>query len=256
MTSAGGASARYPYGYTRRFLHVLGHRDTGRTSCPGAQLYYQLSELRERIGERKPTGAKVLMTAELPDVVTYSPDGFTFSGTLTDEFGAPIAGATVPLERLGRTGWRPIDEPTTDAEGDFSGSAHFKRNKVVRWEFPGDETYRPSRGDGALVTVAPLITLDTSTTSAEPGERIDVTGTITPSKAEGMKLVIEHYDGVRWRRVARKPVTPERGVFTKRPGFREEGDYRLSVTFAGDAVNAPSISPYVEVTVSEPVLPF
>ena len=256
MTSAGGASARYPYGYTRRFLHVLGHRDTGRTSCPGAQLYYQLSELRERIGERTPTGEKVLMTAELPDVVTYSPDGFTFSGTLTDEFGTPIAGATVPLERLGRTGWRPIDEPTTDAEGDFSGSAHFKRNKVVRWEFPGDETYRPSRGDGALVTVAPLITLDTSTTSAEPGERIDVTGTITPSKAEGMKLVIEHYDGVRWRRVARKPVTPERGVFTKRPSFREEGDYRLSVTFAGDAVNAPSISPYVEVTVSEPVLPF
>jgi hypothetical protein len=45
-------------------------------------------------------------------------------------------------------------------------------------------------------------------------------------------------------------------VFTKRPGFDEAGDYRLSVRFAGDDVNAPGISPYVEVTVTEPLIPF
>src|SRR6185436_2662995 len=56
MTSAGGASARYPAGATRSFQRIIGHRDTGRTACPGDQLYYQLRELRERIGERRPTG--------------------------------------------------------------------------------------------------------------------------------------------------------------------------------------------------------
>jgi hypothetical protein len=256
MTSAGGSSARYPYGDTRRFQHILGHRDTGLTACPGDQLYFQLSDLRARVGERRPTGEKVVMTAELPKAVTYSPDGVTFTGNLEDEFGTPIAGATVPLERLRRTGWRAVDEPTTDSEGNFSGTARFKRNKVLRWEFAGDDTYRPLRGDGSLVTVAPLITLDTSTSSAETGERVDVSGTITPAKAEGLKLVIERYDGVRWRRVERKPVIPDHGAFTKRPGFDEEGDYRLSVRFAGDSVNAPSASPYVELTVSDPVIPF
>jgi hypothetical protein len=256
MTSAGGSSARYPSGYTRRFQHILGHRDTGLTACPGDQLYFQLSDLRARVGERRPTGDKDVMTAELPEVADYSPDGVTFTGTLTDEFGSPIAGATVPLERLRRTGWKAVDEATTDSEGNFSGTARFKRSKVLRWEFAGDDTYRPVRGDGALVTVAPQITVDTSTTSAETGERVDVTGTITPAKAEGLKLVIQRYDGARWRRVGHKPVTADDGAFTKRPSFKEAGDYRLLVRFAGDSVNAPAVSPYAELTVTEPIVPF
>jgi len=256
LTSAGGASARYGRGYTRRFPHIIGHRDTGLTACPGDQLYFQLSELRERVGEQRPTGAKVLMTAELPEVVAYSPDGLTFSGVLTDEFGSPISGVPVELQRLRRTGWQPLDEPVTDAEGDFAATARFKRNKILRWEFTGDDTYRPFRGDGVVVTVAPLVTLDTSTTSAETGERIDLSGTITPSKAEGLKLVIERNDDGRWHRVARKPVTADHGAFAKRPAFDEAGDYRLAVRFAGDDVNAPATSPYVEVSVTDPLIPF
>ena len=256
MTSAGGASARYPAGYTRRFLHVLGHRDTGRTACPGDQLYFQLSELRERVGERRPTGAETVMDAELPEVVGYSPDGSTFAGALTDAFGSPVAGEPVSLERLRRTGWKTIAETTSDDEGNFAASARFKRNKILRWEFAGDDSYRPLRGDGTPVTVAPQITLDSSTTSAETGERVDLTGTITPAKSDGLTLVVERYNGARWRRTARKPVQAEDGVFAKRPRFRQEGDYRLSVRFAGDTVNAPSGSPYVELSVTEPVLPF
>jgi N-acetylmuramoyl-L-alanine amidase-like protein len=256
MTSAGGSSARYPYGSTHRFPHIIGHRDTGLTACPGEQLYRQLADLRERVGEHRPTGAKVLMTAELPAVVTYSDDGVAFSGVLTDAFGSAVPGVTVQLQRLRRTGWQPLDEQVTDYEGEFAGTARFKRNKILRWEFAGDGTYRPFRGDGVVVTVAPLLTLDTSTTSAETGERIDLTGTITPSKADGLRLVIERDDDGRWHRVARKPVTADHGVFTKRPGFDEAGDYRLSVRFAGDDVNAPSTSPYVEVTVTDPLIPF
>jgi hypothetical protein len=51
-------------------------------------------------------------------------------------------------------------------------------------------------------------------------------------------------------------VAARRGVFTKRQSFAEAGDYRLAVKFAGDTVNAPAASPFVEVTVTDPVLPF
>jgi hypothetical protein len=258
LTSAGGSSARYPYGYTRRFLHVLGHRDTGHTACPGERLYYQLSDLRARVGEQAPTGAKVLMTAELPEVVTYSPDGISFSGVLTDAFEAPIEGATVELQRLRRTGWRRPVEALTDAEGDFAATTRFKRNTILRWEFKGDSIYRPFRGDGVLVAVAPLITLTSSTADAETGEQIELTGTITPAKSDGLTLLVERYDDYTgsWRRFARRKLAAEGGVFTKQRRFDEAGDYRLSVQFAGDDDNAAGVSPYVDVTVTEPIFPF
>ncbi len=256
LTSAGGESARYPYGHTRRFQKVLGHRDTGRTACPGEQLYYQLSELRERVGERRPTGTEVLMTALLPELVSYSPDGVTFPGVLTDTQDAAVPGVAVELQRLRRTGWKPLAEGFTDSEGEFHATAHFKRNTILRWEFPGDGTYRPFRGDGVVVAVAPLIELAASSASVETGERIVLSGTITPAKSKGLRLMVEYDDDGRWRRVGRRKVSARRGAFTKRPSFGEPGEYRLSVRFAGDAVNGPATSPYIELTVTEPIFPF
>jgi hypothetical protein len=236
---------------------VSGHRDTGVTACPGEQLYYQLSELRERVGERRPTGLKDQITALLPELVTYSPDGYTFPGAFTDADGLPIVGATVELQRLRRTGWRTLEEAITDEDGNFAATTTFKRHTVLRWEFKGDDAYRPFRGDGAPVAVAPLLTLDASTTSAETREKIDLSGTITPAKSEGLTLIVQRFDDDgRWRREARRKVTARRGAFARRQSFAEAGDYRLFVKFAGDTVNAPGASPYVEVTVTEPVFPF
>jgi hypothetical protein len=258
LTSAGGSSARYPFGYTRRFPKVIGHRDTGVTSCPGEQLYYQLSELRERVGERRPTGIKDELTALLPPLVTYSDDGYTFTGSLTDVDGFPIVGASVELQRLRRTGWKPLEEAVTDENGNFSATTRFKRYTILRWEFEGDDTYRPFRGDGVAVAVAPLLTLGASTTEPETDEQIELSGTIAPPLETDLTLIIQRYDEdtFRWRRAARQRVTPTHGAFSKRRRFREAGDYRLFLKFAGDTVNAPATSPYVEVTVSDPFLPF
>ena len=256
MTSAGGSSARYPYGAVRRFQRIIGHRDTGVTACPGEQLYYQLAELRERVGERRPTGLKTEITAALPELVTYAAGGSPLSGALTDAGGYPVAGATVELQRLRRTGWKRLEESVTDENGNFAATARFKRQTVLRWEFEGDGTYRPFRGDGVAVAVAPLITLDSSTTEAEPGERIDISGTVDPPKSEGLRLVIERYEAARWQRVEGRKVTAGHGTFTKHPSFDMEGTYRVSVRFAGDLLNAPSASPYIEVDVAEPLIPF
>ena len=258
LTSAGGSSARYPYGYTRRFPRAIGHRDTGRTACPGEQLYYQISELRERIGERRPAGLRTRMTAALPEFLTFAREGYTFTGQLTDADFLPVAGATVALQRLRRTGWRPLGEAVTDGDGNFAVTTRFKRHTVLRWEFPGDGTHRPFRGDGAAVAVAPLVTLASAGDTVAPGEQVELSGTISPRKAEGLRLIVERYDDLtaRWQRVARRKVKPRNGAFTKRPRLSEEGEYRASVRFAGDAVNSPGGSPHVHVSVVEPLLPF
>jgi hypothetical protein len=257
LTSAGGSHARYPYGHTRRFQRVLGHRDAGRTACPGEQLHYQIPELRERIGERRPTGVRAVVSGPFPELVTYSPDALTFTGQLLDRELAPIAGAAVELQRLGRTGWRTLAEGITDAEGDFAAAARLKRYTILRWKFAGDATYRPYRGDGAPVQVAPLIALDASSARPAPGETVELSGTIAPAKRAGLVLVVERDDAGRWRRTARKAVEPtRRGSFSVRRTFRDEGRYRLSVRFRGDALNAAASSPHVELTVEEPLFPF
>ena len=104
ITSAGGSSARYPAGYTRRFPKIIGHRDTGVTACPGEQLYYQLSDLRKRVGERRPTGEEDELVAPLPELVTYSPDGYSSPAPSPTRTALPIAGVPVLLERLRRIG--------------------------------------------------------------------------------------------------------------------------------------------------------
>jgi hypothetical protein len=256
LTSAGGPSARYPYGHSRRFRRVIGHQDTGRTACPGQQLYYQLPELRERIGEQRPTGTRVRLTAPFPELAGYSPAGLTFTGQLIDAGRLPIAGVTVELQQLGRTGWRTRAEGTTDPEGYFAATAKVKRYAILRWKFAGDETYRPYRGDGAGIQIAPLISLETATTAVAPDEPVELTGTIAPAKTKAVVLVVERQDeSGRWRRVSRKAVTPKRGKFKAKRTFREEGTYRVSVTFAGDTLNAPAVSPVIELTVAEPLFP-
>ena len=257
LTSAGGSSARYPAGDRRRFERILGHRDTGVTSCPGEQLYYQLPELRERVGERAPRGDRSLLQTPIPELVGYTPDGYTFGGSLTDRDGVGIAGRAVELQRLRRTGWKRIGEAVTDSDGAFAAGTRFKRNTVVRWEFTGDELYRPARGDGVLVGVAPLITLEASDNHLLEDERVELSGTIYPRKSDGLRLVVERESQPDvWRRVARRKVAARRGTFTKRRRFAEEGRYRLAVEFGGDLRNAAGLSPYVEVTVTDPFSPF
>ena len=157
--------------------------------------------------------------------MTHAPEGLTFTGQLLDRDELPVAGVTVELQRLGRTGWKAVGEGVTDAEGDFAATAKLKRYAVLRWEFPGDETYRPFRGDGVGVQVAPLITLEASDDSVAPDEPVELTGTIAPAKTEGVVLFVERQseETGRWARVSRKRLTPKSGEFKTTRRFREAG---------------------------------
>jgi hypothetical protein len=54
LTSAGGASNRYPAGSQVALDRVPGHRDGNATACPGDALYAQLPDLRARLGGPPP----------------------------------------------------------------------------------------------------------------------------------------------------------------------------------------------------------
>ena len=46
LTSQGGGTSRYAAGSKVTFANVSGHRDAGKTSCPGTNLYAQLGQIR------------------------------------------------------------------------------------------------------------------------------------------------------------------------------------------------------------------
>lgn len=52
MTSGGGSTTRYDAGTVVRLHAISGHRDTGLTACPGANLYPLLPSIRDRVARR------------------------------------------------------------------------------------------------------------------------------------------------------------------------------------------------------------
>ena len=257
LTSAGGPAARYPAGVSRSFNRISGHRDTGITECPGEQLYRQLPEVRERVGERLHPGAPLTVEAPFPELVTYAPEGVAFGGRVIDANAFPVEGLTFELQTLLRTGWSTLASAFTQSDGTFSATAPLAANTVLRWKYAGDETWRPHRGDGALVGVAPAISLASSATTVEPGEAVQLTGSVDPAKSAGVVLVAElHEGGDVWTRVWRKKLKPRDGQIARQKAFDEEGDYRFWVYFAGDAVNTEAVSAHVPLRVETSIFPF
>ncbi|MGY1743501.1 MULTISPECIES: N-acetylmuramoyl-L-alanine amidase [unclassified Blastococcus] len=52
FTAGGGGTSRYPAGARVTLPTIFGHRDVGNTSCPGAQGYSRLGEIREQVASR------------------------------------------------------------------------------------------------------------------------------------------------------------------------------------------------------------
>ena len=69
LTSAGGSASRYPAGTRVTLERVSGHRDTGKTACPGDALYDQLDEhpRARRVGHAVRPTFSARVTAALAD---------------------------------------------------------------------------------------------------------------------------------------------------------------------------------------------
>ncbi|MGI8844827.1 MAG: peptidoglycan recognition protein family protein, partial [Thermoleophilaceae bacterium] len=108
LVSAGGTENRFPAGRRLTLQRVIGHRDTGATSCPGNALYAQLPALRQMVGGVEPGGLTTRVSAGTPAPTTGIAYGrpTTFSGRLTAGGAAPPVSLPVQVQAFVGRRWK------------------------------------------------------------------------------------------------------------------------------------------------------
>jgi len=177
VRSEGGSTSRYARGRTVAVQRISGHRDTGKSECPGRILYDRLGHIRElaarrqgRLGQGE--GPRLEIT-EVAPAVWEAPS--TLRGVLAGPGGAGTGGQAVKLQFLSSKGWRTTATTTTAADGTWSVQTRKSRNWFVRAR-GGGLTSRSVR-----LSVAPALTVD-APPRAQAGESFTVTGTSNPRK--------------------------------------------------------------------------
>jgi N-acetylmuramoyl-L-alanine amidase len=236
LRSAGGSLTRYAAGARVTLERVIGHRDTGRTSCPGNALYAQLPELRSLVG----TGALLpvstfgtRLSAFLGDTAVDYRQPVLVSGNLLAADGRPLAGETVRLQVSPDGRWHSSRRLATRPDGSFATELRPRLRMYVRLRFRGHRDLRGSGSSPLLLRVHPVITIDRSPTEATAGRAVRLTGAVAPRKRV-LRLVLQQRVGERWRKVGTRPVLGRRGRFTTSFVPTTPGRYRFYVVARAD----------------------
>ena len=235
LTSAGGSSTRYPAGARVTLERVIGHRDTGRTACPGEALYAQLDLLRSAVALGAPlaTIPVARVSATVGDTTLDYGETTPVGGTLVGPDGLPLAGESVEVQLNDKGVWRTVRRLATDATGGFTTELKPRRRAYVRVRFAGNATLRGGSSARLLLRVRPLVGLDLAPTAGVRGVRVRVAGNVVPRKRV-VHLVLQQRTRGRYRRVAVKPVRARRGRFAASfvPAFA--ASYRYFVVVKAD----------------------
>ena len=149
---------------------VIGHRDTGRTACPGVLLYAQLDDLRTMVATG--VGAAPTSTARLSATLAdYSIDfgePVPVSGLLAGPDGLALAGASVEVQTNADGRWMTSKRLTTAADGTFAGELRPRKRMYVRLRYPGQAELRGAYSSRLLLRLRPG---DHAAPAAEPRQR-------------------------------------------------------------------------------------
>ena len=163
VTSAGGATNRYPAGRAVSFERISGHRDGNQTTCPGDALYAQLPALRAEV--RRRTGAAIAapsparLTLALTAARVRYPTPARVTGQLRFEDGVPPAGTPVALEFQPAGGaWQPVGRASADAAGRYGAALEVPASGLVRAVYPGDGGRAPVQAAPVAIAVLPRLT--------------------------------------------------------------------------------------------------
>ncbi len=139
LTSAGGGTARYKAGTTVRKPVIMGHRDVGRTACPGRYLYPLLGSIRSRVA--------AVMRAGLLEPV--GPPSSTRLG----------AGASINVRSLAAQSWRLSvgDRCRGGTVATLTGRVPARTRFTARWN---------GRGPGSVVSRPGAYTMTLTSRSA------------------------------------------------------------------------------------------
>src|SRR6185295_8388680 len=231
LTSAGGASNRYPAGTPVTVNRVCGHRDGDNTSCPGDVLYGQLDDLRNRAARYAgPVSGVVVRAASRQHGTTP----VNLNGNLHFADGSSPAGATLSVEYMtAGSAWTQIATTTCAPDGGWATSAVLPSSGRVRAVFAGDSG-RPRLESGAItVEVIPRMNLAVDKRRARAGTAFAVSGSMSPAQLRVVCLLERQVHG-RWRTVQRKRIAvSSAGAYATKVKPRIPGLYRVSIIAVG-----------------------
>ena len=235
LTSAGGSESRYGAGAHVTVDRVLGHRDTGRTACPGNLLYAQLDELRTMVATGvagAPTSTARLSAALARYSIDYG-EPVPVTGVLTGPDGLALPAAPVEVQTNADGRWVTSEYLTTAIDGTFAGELHPRKRMYVRLRFSGQAELRGAMSARLLLRLRPLITLRRPASRARRGARVAVAGSVGPRKP-WVHLVLQQRVKGHFRTVGAKAVRARRGRFSSSfaPAFRAL--YRYAVVVNSD----------------------
>jgi hypothetical protein len=236
ITSSGGSLTRYPAGASVTVQRVIGHRDTGRTACPGNALYAQLPELRSLVetGALQPVSAfSTRLSALLGDTAVDYGETVPVSGSLVGGDGTPVAGEAVDLQVSPDGRWHTTRRLTTGPDGSFVSELRPRLRMYVRTRFRGHGGFRGSGSTRLLLRLRPLITIDRVPSRAKALSIVPITGRVAPRKRV-LRLVVQQQVGGNWRKVAARTVLARRGLFSTSFVPSSAGRFRLYVAAKAD----------------------
>jgi hypothetical protein len=234
LTSAGGSASRYPAGTQVTLERVIGHRDTGKTSCPGDALYDQLDEIRGLVETGTPFATfAARLTAALADQRVDYGELVPVNGTLVGPDGNPLAGQVVEVQVNSDNAWRTSRRVTTGPDGFFATDLKPAKRMYVRVRYAGSAEVRGSASPRLLLNLRPLLGFERPPRRARRGRRVTVAGTVAPRKRV-VSVVFQQQIRGRWRKVGARSVRTRRGRFETSfvPAFRAA--YRYYAVAASD----------------------
>jgi len=235
LRSSGGSATRYPAGTRVSVERVIGHRDTGKTACPGGLLYDQLDDLRAMVSTGVATvpSYSTRLSATLADTFVDFGQVVPVTGLLSGPDGAPLAGEQVEVQVNGDGRWITSRRLLSETDGTFATELKPRRRMYVRLRFLGRTELRRAFSSRLLLRLRPVIALRRPASRSEPGARVRVRGTVAPRKRVVHLLLQQHLRG-RYRTVGRRTLRTVRGRFAGSfvPAFRDR--YRYAVIVRSD----------------------
>jgi hypothetical protein len=227
LTSAGGPESRYAAGARVSVDRVLGHRDTGKTACPGEALYAQLDDIRAMVGSGGafPSFA-ARVSAALADYTAEYRELVPISGALLGPDGSPLGGQAVEVQVNSDNAWRTARRVTTGPDGAFASDLKPGKRMYVRVRYPGSAELRPAASPRLLLRLRPVLAFTRAPSRARRGRLVSVEGTVAPRKRI-VNVVFQQRVRGRWRIVGRRAARTRAGRFATSftPAFRASYRY-------------------------------
>jgi len=251
VTSSGGSLTKYAAGARVTLQRVIGHRDTGRTTCPGDALYAQLAQLRSMVGTGAPAPVSAFgtrLSALLGSADVAFGQAVTVSGSLVGDTGAPIGGESVALQVSPDGRWHTTRRLTTGPDGSFATDLRPRLRMYVRTRFRGHGQLRGSGSSRLLLRLRPLITIDHPPMRARANSPVPITGRVAPRKRV-LRLVVQQLVRGGWRKVTSRTALARRGIFGTSFVPKASGRFRFYVAAKSDLDTDRGSSAPVELSV-------